>query len=133
MALKTVLGRSRVSAPICTFGSITRAENVAMCKILDIDVEEISAQALDQFDRVAMVDVQPSFLEERFDDVDLVIDHHPIETPIKARVKDVRPSYGATATILVEYLRAADVKITQRLATALLYAIKSDTLGLERG
>ena len=34
---------------------------------------------------------------------------------------------------MVEYLRAVDVKITQRLATALLYGIKSDTLGLERG
>src|SRR5262249_58551821 len=83
--------------------------------------------------RVAMVDVQPSFLEERFDEVDLVIDHHPVERPIHALIKDVRPSYGATSTILYEYLRALDVKITQRLATALLYGIKSDTLGLERG
>ena len=123
----------RTSAPICTFGTITRPENVAMCRILDIEVEEISAQALDQFDRVAMVDVQPSFLEERFADVDLVIDHHPVEQPIHARIKDVRPSYGATSTILVEYLRSVDVKITQRLATALLYGIKADTLGLERG
>jgi nanoRNase/pAp phosphatase (c-di-AMP/oligoRNAs hydrolase) len=133
MALKTILGRSRVSAPLCTFGSITRPENVAMCKILDVDVQEISAQALDQFDRVAMVDVQPSFLEERFEEVDLVIDHHPVEEPIRARIKDVRPSYGATSTILVEYLRALDIKITQRLATALVYGIKADTLGLERG
>ncbi|HYB42039.1 MAG TPA: hypothetical protein VEL75_09745, partial [Candidatus Methylomirabilis sp.] len=82
MALKTLLGRSRVSAPICTFGSITRPENVAMCKILDVEVQEISGQALDQFDRVAMVDVQPSFLEERFEEVDLVIDHHPVDRPI---------------------------------------------------
>ena len=133
MALKTLLGRSRVSAPICTFGSITRPENVAMCKILDIEVLEISAHAVDQFDRVAMVDVQPSFLEERFEEVDLVIDHHPADRPIHARIKDVRPSYGATSTILVEYLRALDIKITQRLATALLYGIKADTLGLERG
>ncbi len=133
MALKTLLGRSRVSAPICTFGSITRPENVAMCKILDVEVQEISAHALDQFDRVAMVDVQPSFLEERFEEVDLVIDHHPVERPIHARIKDVRPSYGATSTILVEYLRALDIKITQRLATALVYGIKADTLGLERG
>src|SRR6266851_1174396 len=101
LALKTLLGRTRASAPMCTFGTITRPENVAMCKILEIEVEAIDAAALDQFDRVAMVDVQPS--------------------------------YGATSTIMVEYLRAADVKITQRLATALLYGIKSDTLGLERG
>jgi nanoRNase/pAp phosphatase (c-di-AMP/oligoRNAs hydrolase) len=133
LALKTLLGRNRTSAPICTFGTITRPENVAMCRILDIEVEEISAQALDQFDRVAMVDVQPSFLEERFDQIDLVIDHHPVERPIRAKIKDVRPSYGATSTILVEYLRAVDVKFSQRLATALLYGIKADTLGLERG
>jgi nanoRNase/pAp phosphatase (c-di-AMP/oligoRNAs hydrolase) len=132
-ALKTLLGRTRTSAPMCTFGTITRPENVAMCKILEIEVEAIDAGALDQFDRVAMVDVQPSFLEERFEEVDLVIDHHPIEHPIHARIKDVRPSYGATSTIMVEYLRAADIKISQRLATALLYGIKSDTLGLERG
>src|SRR4029453_515598 len=132
-ALKTLLGRTRASAPLCTFGTITRPENVAMCKILEIEVDEISAREIDQFDRVAMVDVQPSFLEERFPDVDLVIDHHPVERPIKAHIKEVRPAYGATATILVEYLRAADVKISQRLATALLYGIKSDTLGLERG
>jgi nanoRNase/pAp phosphatase (c-di-AMP/oligoRNAs hydrolase) len=135
LALKTLLGRTRGSAPICTFGTITRPENVAMCKILEIEVEAIDAQALGQFDRVALVDVQPSFLEEekRFGEVDLVIDHHPVEQPIRALIKDVRPSYGATSTIMVEYLRAVDVKITQRLATALLYGIKSDTLGLERG
>ncbi len=133
LALKTLLGRARTSAPMCTFGTITRPENLAMCKILEIEVEEISAQRIHDFDRVAMVDVQPSFLEERFDEVDLVIDHHPVERPVRAHIKDVRPSYGATSTILVEYLRAADVKFTQRLATALLYGIKSDTLGLERG
>ena len=133
VALKTLLGRTRTSAPLCTFGTITRPENVAMCRILEIDVEEIDAQAVAEFDRVAMVDVQPSFLEEHFDHIDLVIDHHPVEQPVRASIKDIRPSYGATSTILVEYLRAADVKISQRLATALLYGIKADTLGLERG
>src|SRR5205823_11681390 len=83
VALKTLLGRTRMSAPVCTFGTITRPENVAMCRILDIEVDEISARAIAQFDRVAMVDVQPSFLEERFDHVDPVIDHHPVERPIR--------------------------------------------------
>ena len=69
----------------------------------------------------------------RFQQIDLVIDHHPEETPVRARLKDIRPSYGATATILTEYLRAIDAKLTQRLATALLYGIKADTQHLERG
>ena len=133
LALKTLLGRNRTSAPICTFGTITRPENVAMCRILDIEVEEISAQALDQFDRVAMVDVQPSFLEERFDQIDLVIDHHPVEQPIRAKIRDVRPSYGATSTILVEYLRAVDVKISQRLANGLALRTSRPTPSASRG
>jgi nanoRNase/pAp phosphatase (c-di-AMP/oligoRNAs hydrolase) len=133
LALRTVLGRRPAAAPIATFGRITRPENRAMTRILDIDVERLEPADLRSFDAVAMVDVQPSFFEERLGDVALVIDHHPEERPVHARMKDVRPSYGATSTILTEYLRAADAKITPRLATALLYGIKADTLYLERG
>jgi nanoRNase/pAp phosphatase (c-di-AMP/oligoRNAs hydrolase) len=133
LALRTVLGRRPAAAPIATFGRITRPENRAMTRILDIDVEQMEPAAVRTFDAVAMVDVQPSFFEERLGDVALVIDHHPEERPIQARMKDVRPSYGATSTILTEYLRAADAKITPRLATALLYGIKADTRYLERG
>ncbi len=133
LALRTLLGRNKASAPIATFGTITRPENLALCKILDIEVEEIQARALDEYDCVAMVDTQPGFFEERFDAVDLVIDHHPEDRTVRALIKDIRPAYGATSTILTEYLRAAEVKVTQRLATALLYGIMADTLHLERG
>lgn len=133
LALRTLLGRSKASVPIATFERITRPENLAMCKLLDIEVQEIRVGALDEYDRVAMVDTQPGFFEERFESVDLVIDHHPEDRTVKALIKDIRPGYGATATILTEYLRAAEVKPTQRLATALFYGIKTDTLDLERG
>jgi nanoRNase/pAp phosphatase (c-di-AMP/oligoRNAs hydrolase) len=133
LALRAVLRRTRPGAPLATFGAITRPENVALCRILEIEVERIAPRDLRQFQRVALVDVQPAFFEEPLGEVDLVIDHHPVERPVRARLRDVRPGYGATATILTEYLRAADVKVSQRLATALLYGIKSDTLGLERG
>jgi nanoRNase/pAp phosphatase (c-di-AMP/oligoRNAs hydrolase) len=133
LALRTVLGRRPAAAPIATFGRITRPENRAMTRILEIDVEKLEPAAVRTFDAVAMVDVQPSFFEERLADVALVIDHHPEERPVQARMKDVRPSYGATSTILTEYLRAGDAKITPRLATALLYGIKADTRYLERG
>jgi len=133
LALRVVLGRTKAAAPIATFGRITRPENRAMTRLLEIDVERLAPAALADYDAVAMVDVQPSFFEERLSDVALVIDHHPEERPVTARVKDIRPSYGATSTILTEYLRAAEAKVPQRLATALLYGIKADTLHLERG
>jgi nanoRNase/pAp phosphatase (c-di-AMP/oligoRNAs hydrolase) len=134
LGLRVLLGRTRAGAPIATFGSIGRAENRTMARLLEIDVERITPRDVRRYDRIAMVDVQPSFFEERvFTDVDLVIDHHPDTVPVRAAIKDVRPSYGATSTIVTEYLRAADVKIPTRLATALLYGIKSDTQDLERG
>jgi nanoRNase/pAp phosphatase (c-di-AMP/oligoRNAs hydrolase) len=133
LALRVVLGRARGGTPLATFGRITRPENRAMIRLLEIEVTELQPHDLEDYDAIAMVDVQPSFFEERLPHVDAVIDHHPEETPVRAPFKDIRPSYGATSTILTEYLRAAEVKVTQRLATALLYGIKADTLALERG
>jgi nanoRNase/pAp phosphatase (c-di-AMP/oligoRNAs hydrolase) len=132
LGLKTLLGRGRAGATIATFGSVGRPENRAMIRILEVDVERIAPSAVARYDAVAMVDTQPVVFEESFAEVDLVIDHHPETSPVRARLKDIRPSYGATATILTEYLRAVDAKVTPRLATALLYGIKTDTLHLER-
>jgi nanoRNase/pAp phosphatase (c-di-AMP/oligoRNAs hydrolase) len=133
LALRALLARNKTSAPIATFGRVTRAENRAMLKILEIEIEAIEARAVADYDMIAIVDAQPSFFEQPLGTVELVIDHHPEDAPVRAHLKDVRPSYGATSTILTEYLRAAEVKVSQRLATALLYGIKSDTLHLERG
>jgi len=133
LALRALLARTRAAAPLITFGQITRPENVAMVLALEIEVEHVTAGDLSRFDALAMVDVQPSFCEEALPDLSVVIDHHPETKGWKAAFRDVRPTYGATATIMTEYLRAAEVKISERVATALLYGIKSDTLHLERG
>jgi nanoRNase/pAp phosphatase (c-di-AMP/oligoRNAs hydrolase) len=133
LALRVLLGRTKAATPIATFGAITRPENRTMTRILEIEVETITPAAVAEYDRVAMVDAQPSFFEETLPEIDLVIDHHPEDAPVRARIKDVRPSYGATSTILWEYLRAVDAKFTPRLATALFYGIKADTQYLERG
>jgi nanoRNase/pAp phosphatase (c-di-AMP/oligoRNAs hydrolase) len=60
------------------------------------------------------------------------VDHHPLGAAYAAGYRDVRCSFGSTATIFVQYLQAAEAKITQRLATALYYGLKTDTLSLER-
>ena len=89
-------------------------------------------ESLKEFDRIAMVDVQPHYFTGLIDRVDLVIDHHPEQTGYTAVYKDIRPDYGSTSTILTEHLRAVDVNISERTATAMLYAIKSDTLFFNR-
>jgi nanoRNase/pAp phosphatase (c-di-AMP/oligoRNAs hydrolase) len=85
-----------------------------------------------EFDRIALVDVQPHYFSGLIDRVDLVIDHHPETAGWSAMFKDIRADYGSTCTILTEHLRAVDVNISERTATAMLYAIKSDTLFFNR-
>jgi len=73
-----------------------------------------------------------SLLRARIGRPHIVVDHHQRVGPVDADYCDLRPHYGATSTILTEYLEAAEADVSQRLATALLYGIKSDTLMLNR-
>jgi nanoRNase/pAp phosphatase (c-di-AMP/oligoRNAs hydrolase) len=132
LALRTILHRTKQTAIIGAIQGVTRPENVRMMNLLDIHVEPVTADSLKEYDRVCMVDVQPHYFGELIDRVDLVIDHHPEQPGYTAVFKDVRADYGSTCTILTEHLRSVDVNISERTATAMLYAIKSDTLFFNR-
>src|SRR5258706_792015 len=132
LALRNVLHRTKTTAIIGAMEGVTRPENLRMVNLLDLHVEAITVESLKEFNRVAMVDVQPHYFEGLIDRVDLVIDHHPEQPGYTAVFKDIRPDYGSTSTILTEHLRAVDVNISERTATAMLYAIKSDTLFFNR-
>jgi nanoRNase/pAp phosphatase (c-di-AMP/oligoRNAs hydrolase) len=132
LALRNVLRRNRQTAVIAAIEGVTRPENVRMVNLLDLHVEPITPAEVAEYDRVAMVDVQPHYFAGAIDRVDLVIDHHPEQPGYSAVFKDIRPDYGSTSTILTEHLRAVDANISERTATAMLYAIKSDTLFFNR-
>ena len=134
LALRELLGRNRATTPIVTFGEVTRPENLAMIRLLEIQIERVTYEDLHKDGaRLALVDVQPPYFDRPLGRVDLVVDHHPKRTAFKARFTDLRTHYGSTSTIFTEYLRAVGMEPSQRLATALLYGIKTDTLFLERG
>ncbi|MBE3071856.1 MAG: hypothetical protein IMZ67_02675 [Acidobacteria bacterium] len=103
-----------------------------MANLLDIQVERVTQASIEEVERIALVDVQPSYFGEMLTRVDLVVDHHPPQGSSTAVSKDIRVEYGSTSTILTEHLRSVDVNISERTATALLYAIKSDTLFFNR-
>src|SRR4051812_35793501 len=132
LALRNVLRRTKTTAIIGAIQGVTRPENLRMINLLDIHVEAITHDSVKEYDRLAMVDVQPHYFGGLIDRVDLVIDHHPEQPGYTAVFKDIRPDYGSTSTILTEHLRAVDVNISERTATAMLYAIKSDTLFFNR-
>ena len=135
-ALRALLGRKSPTCPLISFGKVTRPENVAMVQALGLEIRTIGTEDLHEFDALALVDVQPTVFGEsppaRVLSVDVVIDHHPERSGYDAVIRDIRPAYGATSTILCEYLRAAEMDLRPRLATALAYGIKSDTQLLGR-
>jgi nanoRNase/pAp phosphatase (c-di-AMP/oligoRNAs hydrolase) len=132
LALRNLLRRTKATAILGAIQGVTRPENLRMANLLDIHVETLTSQDVHAFDRIALVDVQPHYFGGLLDRVDLVVDHHPETTGWTAMFKDVRADYGSTCTILTEHLRAVDVNISERTATAMLYAIKSDTLFFNR-
>lgn len=135
-ALRFLLGRKRTTAPLISFGEVQRPENQALCDAIGIEVRVITPDELSEFDALVLVDVQPNVFgedpPERLKRPDVVIDHHPERPGYDITLSDIRVGYGATASILTEYLRATHTEINGKLATALLYGIKSDTQYLGR-
>jgi len=132
LAIRNVLHRTKTTAIIGAVQGVTRPENLRMVNLLDIHVDPVTPDSVKEFDRVVMVDVQPHYFGGLIDRADLIIDHHPEQPGYTSVFKDIRPDYGSTSTILTEHLRAVDVNISERTATAMLYAIKSDTLFFNR-
>ncbi len=132
LALRTLLRRNKQTAIIGAVQNVTRPENLRMKHLLDIHVETVTSADFGNFERIATVDVQPHYFGDSLERADLVIDHYPEQANHNAYLKDIRPNYGSTCTILTEHLRAVDFDISERIATAMLYAIKSDTLFFAR-
>ncbi len=132
LAIKRLLWRKVSGATISNVNVVSRPDNISMIRLLGVDLVHADKIEESTFSRFIIVDSQPSHHEafSRFA-FNAVIDHHP-DTGIQAEFKDIRPSYGATASILTEYLRSAGIKPSVKLATGLLYAIKTDTHNFTR-
>ncbi|MEO8277488.1 MAG: DHHA1 domain-containing protein [Thermoanaerobaculia bacterium] len=112
-------------------GIIGRAENREMVRSLRLPISHLRNVNKRNYASFALVDCQPWTGNAQLPKEivpDLVIDHHPLrKATLAATTVDVRPKYGATATILAEYLETSGIKPSKALATGLVYAIRSET------
>jgi len=139
IGLRRLLEVNQMEAVVALGGIIGRAENRAMVRELKIDLVPFERLNLDEFQAYALVDTQPltgnnSLPHDR--GCDIVVDHHPLRaTTPEVPWRDIRPEMGATATIVYEYLKEANIALDKNLSTAFLYALKSETrdLGREAG
>lgn len=112
-------------------GIIGRAENRQMVRTLGLSLSHVRHLSWGHYKHFALVDCQPDTGNNALPSeltVDVVVDHHPPRRNSRsARFADIRTQYGATATIAAEYLAAAGIEIDRKLATALVYAIRTET------
>lgn len=137
MALSCFFREKATVEPVIAFsGMIGRSENLTMAEVLEISLVPLEIVDISSFSVVCMLDTQPMTGNNSLGSnvtVDIVIDHHPLSEACNRCIwVDVREDYGVTATIIYEYLIANEITIDSKLATAIFYAIKSDTQDLGR-
>ena len=112
-------------------GIVGRAENRELVKVLGVKLSHLRHLSLKNYSRFALVDAQPFTGNSQLPEgtvPELVFDHHPERQPVEGvRLSDIRPDYGASATILAEYLDVAGLPLPASLATGVVYAIRSET------
>ncbi|WP_435101542.1 DHH family phosphoesterase [Halarchaeum sp. P4] len=119
-------------------GDISHQQNRAFVNLLDIDLQPFDPAHVAERPEgslLAFVDHAIPGANNTVPEgtpVDIVIDHHAADD-VQGRFVDHRESAGATATILTEYVRELGVEMDSTLATALLFAIRRETLGFLRG
>lgn len=123
-------------ASIALGGIVGRAENRAMLTYLNINLIPVSSIDFTPEAVVALVDTQPGRSNNSLPEgvtATVVIDHHPAYSDYgSVPFLDLRTDYGATSTILAEYLRESRLPIDAKIATALFYGIAAETQDLGR-
>jgi nanoRNase/pAp phosphatase (c-di-AMP/oligoRNAs hydrolase) len=117
-------------------GIVGRSENRALVSVLEIPLVPVGELLPDFEGAVVLVDTQPGRannpLPSRITPTG-VIDHHPDWGQNNSvPFVDLREDYGATATIITQYLQEAEVPLNSRVATGLFYGISSETQHLGR-
>jgi nanoRNase/pAp phosphatase (c-di-AMP/oligoRNAs hydrolase) len=135
-AFKRLLWRKVAQVKVASTNEVRRQDNLKLIKALGLKLPLLSGVDLKEFNKFAMVDSQPHH-NPQMEGIpySAVIDHHPPGPHIledKSLFADIRPDWGATASIFVNYLQAARIKPNKTLATALFYAIKTDTQNFTR-
>lgn len=128
MALKRIFWRKAKRVSIFHINTIRRADNLAMIELLKIELQHVKHLDRANFTKWAVVDSQPHH-NKFYDDmaIDIIVDHHPAVAQYQTRFVDVMENYGAASSLMTEYLRAARIRPSTKLATALFYGIKTDT------
>lgn len=135
--LQYLLKQHNISSAICFSGQIDRFNTRKMLDLLQIqfvNVEELDC--ICENDHIIFIDAQyanANVQKENHLAKLYCIDHHPVYEQSDYVLSDIRPEYGACATIIGQYFLENHIPFTRETATALIYGLKIDTANLSRG
>ncbi len=138
-AFQLLLGSKDREVEIASGGELGRSENRALLASLDLEIRSLYWLDLKPYDFFLFLDSQPgsgnNSAQLPEDAAYGIVDHHILGEawPHEPVFTDIRESYGATATIAWEYLSARNIKPEEGLATALYYAIRTETSDMAQG
>jgi nanoRNase/pAp phosphatase (c-di-AMP/oligoRNAs hydrolase) len=124
---------------IAAAGRISRAENVAMLRELELTFTDAEGLDARRYGGIFLVDTQPGFGHTSLPatlPVVAVFDHHRPPDVEALRGRPLPPHYdlrleaGATSALMYGYLRDAGIELDSRTATALCCGVRFDTLDL---
>src|SRR6187431_402872 len=137
LAHKRLCERMGVSATIAHVLPLSRSENRALVKLLNVPMVRVSEMAdLEQYGYLALVDASASETSIKLPEslkLLSVVDHHRPPSIPKAPFVDIRHDVGATCTIYAEYAEhglapfSANGNDDGVVATAMFFGIQTDT------
>lgn len=124
-----------VNFTIAYGGHLGRSENIKLVQSMKSGICHIKKINFDDFDLIALVDSQPrtgnnSLPANR--KAGIVVDHHPFAGEKAEHLTDIRDDGGCTTVMMYQYLKALNIEPDSTLATAIIYAIITETQDLGR-
>ena len=134
--LQKILEHFGISSRICHEGQIDKLSSVKLLTLCGIELSPYDKikDEMKPEDMIVLVDCQKNNgnTTDFIGDELAAIDHHPTVVQIDYEYSDLRIT-GACASIIAEYYKELDIKPDVKVATALMYGLRMDTLQLSRG
>ena len=131
--LKRLLG---VDTVLAYTGRVGRVENRAMLRLLNIEIRPSYKIDYADHDLLLVVDTHPGAGTCRLPHgavPDVVVDHHPSKTSWDGvAFPYYDPKFGSTSTMVGALFVDNGIPLDKRIATALTYGIRTDTMDLAR-
>jgi nanoRNase/pAp phosphatase (c-di-AMP/oligoRNAs hydrolase) len=144
-AHRAISSEHDIDADIVYTGKISHSQNIALVKLLGIDLAPFDGkQDLTQYQGAVFLDNQGTTvngilnaLKSAAVPILVVVDHHELQGSLNAEFSDIQKT-GATASIYAHYLEQGLLSLQKArkehvaIATALLHGIITDTAGFTR-